>query len=108
MVDACLRFVSIVRPKWWALENPQGYLKTWLGEPTLKFHPFEYGNPWTKYTWVWGNFNIPPKNPISGDHKPLVNSRTGHPLGKKGLAKNFTERARTPSGFAKAFFGANP
>ena len=107
VVDACLRLVSVCRPKWWALENPQGYLRNWLGEPRLKFHPWEYGNPWTKRTWIWGDFCLPFRNPVN-PVGPLVNSRTGHPKGRKGLAKNFTERARTPSGFAKAFFEANP
>src|SRR3990167_924994 len=26
-VDACLRIILITKPKFWALENPQGYLK---------------------------------------------------------------------------------
>ena len=107
VVDACLRIILVKRPQWWALENPQGYLHNWLGQPALKFHPWEYGNPWTKRTWIWGNFNPPIKNSVE-PRGPLVNSRTGHPKGKKGIAKNFTERAQTPSGFAQAFFEANP
>lgn len=106
VVDACLRIIAICKPQWWALENPQGYLKRWLGEPVLKFHPHEYGDPWTKRTWVWGDFSLPSKNPVI-PVGPLVNSRTGHPKGKKGLAKNQIERSRTPAGFAKEFFEAN-
>jgi hypothetical protein len=103
VVDACLRFITMVQPAWWALENPQGYLWTWLGEPILKFHPWQFGDPWTKRTWLWGKFNLPQQNVVD-PVGPLVNSRTGHPLGKKGLARNFTERAATPPGFARAFF----
>ena len=107
VVDACLRIILLTTPAWWALENPQGYLHKWLGQPQLKFHPWEYGDTWTKRTWIWGNFNVLQKN-IVKPIGPLVNSRTGHEKGKKGIAKNFTERARTPPGFAKAFFEANP
>jgi hypothetical protein len=107
VVDACLRIIQMCTPQWWALENPQGYLHNWLGQPQLKFHPWEYGDPWTKRTWLWGQFNVPKKNPVE-PIGPWVNSRTGDPRGKKGMARNAQERAQTPSGFARAFFEANP
>jgi len=59
VVDACLRFVAICRPNWWALENPIGRLKTYLGEPAFRFDPCDFGDPWTKRTWLWGNFTPP-------------------------------------------------
>ena len=107
VVDACLRIITVTQPKWWVLENPQGYLKNWLGEPALKFDPCHYGDPWTKRTWLWGNFIHPAQNVV----KPIgnwVNSRTSSPLGNSGIAKNKIERSITPPGFAKAFFEANP
>jgi site-specific DNA-cytosine methylase len=107
VVDACLRIIQVCRPQWWALENPQGYLHHWLGQPKLKFHPWEYGDPWTKRTWLWGTFTIPKKRPVASAG-PWVNSRTGHPLGKKGFARTASERSQTPPGFAQAFFEANP
>ena len=108
VVDACLRIIAVCKPEWWALENPQGYLRRWLGEPAFKFDPWEFGDPWTKRTWLWGNFRLPLHDRAEvPSTQPLVNSRTGHPLGKKGLARNFTERATTPPGFARAFFNAN-
>lgn len=107
IVDACLRIVILTNPKWWVLENPSGYLSGWLGPPKLKFHPWEYGDPWTKRTWLWGNFNIPLRHPVKSEG-PWVNARTSHPLGKKGKAMNARERAKTPPGFAKAFFESNP
>jgi len=107
VVDACLRLVSLCSPAWWALENPQGYLKAWLGEPALKFHPWEYGDPWTKRTWLWGQFQDPKRSPVTPEG-PWINSRTGHPKGKPGKAKGFIQRAQTPPGFAQAFFEANP
>jgi hypothetical protein len=58
VVDACLRIILMCRPKWWAVENPQGYLRRWLGEPRHKFEPWHYGDAWTKRTWLWGNFTL--------------------------------------------------
>lgn len=103
IVDACIRVISFTKPKFWALENPQGWLKNWIGEPQLKFHPFEYGDPWTKRTWVWGEFNPPMK---------LICKPTGRLVGNKkndkAIAQTFEERSRTPRGFAQAFFKTNP
>lgn len=108
VVDACLRIVAMTRPTWWALENPQGYLSRWLGPPQLRFHPYEYGDAWTKRTWVWGTFAL-----------PLATVATAIPAGswvrqheadgsQSGIAVDSAERSRTPPGFAQAFFEANP
>ena len=116
VVDACLRVITMTRPKWWVLENPQGYLKTWLGEPQLKFHPCEYGDPWTKRTWLWGNFTPPMCKPVQ-PHGALVKMhatttrkhwRGGQRPKQTNLARNSIEAATTPPGFARAFFEANP
>ena len=100
IVDACLRIITICKPKFWALENPQGYLKTWLGEPQLKFNPCDYGDPWTKRTWLWGNFKTLKQNPVTPT-KQWIDDGSG-----KGIAKR-SERSITPQGFAQAFFKAN-
>jgi hypothetical protein len=103
VVDACLRFVAICEPKWWALENPQGYLGRWLGPPALKFDPWEYGDPWTKRTWLWGRFAMPMLAPIRA-HVPLIHRKKG----RRGIGQSDSENAITPPGFAQAFFEANP
>lgn len=59
LVDACLRAVVIYRPAWWALENPIGRLKDYLGPPHWRFDPCMFGDPWTKRTWLWGHFTPP-------------------------------------------------
>lgn len=107
IVDACLRLITVLEPSWWALENPQGYLHNWLGQPVMKFHPWEYGDPWTKRTWLWGKFEQPKRFPVAPEG-PWISSRTGHPKSRKGRARNKTQNAMTPPGFAKAFFEANP
>ena len=45
--------------KFWSLENPKGYLNDFLGKPAYTFHPFYFGDPYTKKTCLWGNFNNP-------------------------------------------------
>lgn len=104
IVDACLRLVTICRPHWWALENPQGYLSRWLGPPTLKFDPWEFGDAWSKRTWLWGSFNKP--RPVLADRRgaPFIHRKTG----RRGVAVSNTENSVTPPGFASAFFEANP
>lgn len=103
VVDACLRAVAVHRPKWWALENPQGYLRQWLGEPRLEFHPWQFGDPWTKRTWVWGDFCLP-RPRFRPPHGPLIHRKRG----RRGVARTDVENAITPPGFARAFFEANP
>jgi hypothetical protein len=94
-VCGCLRIIGLVRPKWWALENPTGLLGRWLGTPRDVFEPCDFGDPWTKRTALWGDFNIPARG-------PFVTPTSGAPQG------SYENRARTPPGFARAFFEANP
>jgi hypothetical protein len=50
VVDACLRAVAIYRPEWWALENPVGRLRRFLGPVAYSFDPSDFGEPYTKRT----------------------------------------------------------
>lgn len=96
VVSACMRVVLQARPKWWALENPTGLLGHFLGRPRDVFQPFEYGDPWTKRTALWGEFAIPKRGPFV------------EPTGSAMDRATAAERAVTPPGFARAFFEANP
>lgn len=103
IVDACLRVITVCQPRWWALENPDGWLKKWLGKPALIFNPCDYGDPWTKKTCLWGSFKEPVRHPT----KPIGSwVRAGK--GRIRLSRKGPERAITPAGFARAFFEANP
>lgn len=99
IVDACLRAVAIYRPAWWALENPVGTLRRWLGPPTMRFDPCDYGDPYTKRTLLWGSFNLPKPAGVL----PTEGSKM-HRLSSSHAA----QRAVTPPGFAQAFFEGNP
>lgn len=108
IVDACLRAVFVYRPVWWALENPIGKLARYLGPPAYKCDPCDFGDPWTKRIWVWGDFKAPMKClvtlPVYPAHRPPRSRDRTSML--SGTARR--ERARTPAGFARAFFEANP
>lgn len=127
VVTACMRIIAMCRPKWWALENPVGHLREYMGKPVLTFQPWEYGDPWTKRTDIWGDFNPPPKMYTDWadvpDKLPLY-ARPGR--GKPNFAylhksaqrlipqlawaaprTDADFRAITPPGFANAFFRAN-
>jgi hypothetical protein len=103
IVDACLRQVAICRPEWWALENPIGRLKDYLGEPAFRFDPCDFGDAWTKRTWLWGHFTppMPLLSPALAAVEPIEVDVTTKRRGK-------TARSLTPEGFARAFFAANP
>lgn len=101
LVDACIRIITVTQPVWWALENPVGRLNRWLGKPTMYFNPYDFGDPYQKSTALWGTFNIPEKNPVEPTDDWLF------ALG--GNRESTREkRARTPPGFAAAFYLANP
>lgn len=107
-VDAVYRLVAVHQPAWWALENPVGRLKDFLGPPVMWFDPCDYGgylNPpgdaYTKKTGLWGNFTKPTPKPVA----PTQGSKMlALPPSKARAAL----RSVTPMGFAEAFFQANP
>lgn len=127
VVNACLKIIEWCRPEWWALENPVGYLRDYLGKPTLTFQPWEYGDPWTKRTDIWGQFNIPTKHykrwedvpnklPLytrPGRGKPnfaYLHKAAHKDIPQLAFADPKTDadfRAITPPGFAQAFYEAN-
>jgi len=86
-----------------------GILRQFLGKPVFTFNPYDFGDPYTKKTDLWGYFNIPKKNSIepifyisAGKRFPPLWGKTG------GKTKNRKMlRSITPLGFAKAFFEAN-
>ena len=129
IVNACLRIIHTCLYenyrvgqglRFWALENPaSGYLKRFLGKPAMIFEPYEYGDPYTKKTALWGEFKEPKKNIVSKmenvrgnftkynkDYELLKQIPEGY-CKKTGLDKRTVRRSMTPLGFAKAFYEAN-
>lgn len=127
VVMACLRIINLCRPDWWAMENPVGYLREYMGYPRMTFQPWEYGDPWTKRTDIWGNFtppnkiytrweDVPNKLPLytrPGRRKPnfaYLHKSAQALIPQLAWTRPETDadfRAITPPGFAKAFFESN-
>jgi len=101
VVDACMRIILLAEPAWWCLENPVGRLTDYLGTPRMYFHPYEYGDPYTKKTCLWGDFNEPTKTPVEPTEGGKIHKMPPSP-------DRSMLRSITPPGFAKAFFEANP
>lgn len=95
VVNACMRIVLQAAPVWWALENPTGYLSRFLGTPRDVWEPYHFGDPWTKRTAIWGDFDLPRRGPFV--------TPTGSAMDRPTAAA----RAITPPGFARAFAAAN-
>jgi hypothetical protein len=134
IVEACLKIIWQYQYKYknqyqkksplkfWALENPNGWLKFFLGKPAYEFNPWEFGDEYQKITYLWGWFNEPKKiifeKPEGGlalfkslTPKKIIKfdkmaSKDIHPE-QFGKLTRQERRAITPSGFAKAFYEVN-
>jgi len=102
ITTACLMLIVKCQPKFWALENPVGRLRRWIGQPRMYFNPCDYGDPYTKKTCLWGSFNEPVKNPVEPTEGSKLHLKYG---GKSERTKMM--RSITPRGFAEAFYKAN-
>lgn len=87
------------------LENPRGRIRSELELPEagLIFDPNHYGDPYTKETYLYGDF----KNDLPGAH---VEATEGSKMQNKlrgDRPEDKAERSKTPEGFAYSFFMAN-
>ena len=99
--------VSVKLAEWsnapYFIENPVSTISTYYRQPDYKFHPYEYGDPYTKKTCLWtgGGFVMPPKiNKV----KPTEGSKMWLLPPSKDRADL---RSITPQGFSLAVFEAN-
>ncbi|MBA7607160.1 hypothetical protein ES703_14318 [subsurface metagenome] len=108
IVKACLNIVWKCRCaaplKFWALENPEGYLRQFLGRPAYKFKHAQFGVPNGKRTCLWGYFNPPKKTGKIIKFRRLPSRESVW----WDRHRSSTERSITPAKFAQAFFKANP
>lgn len=106
LVYATLHLVDLLKPEFWALENPIGRINKLvpeLGKPKLIFNPTEFGELYTKKTAIYGDFNSNLKTDLM---LPLEGSKMWSNYGGKS-ERTKELRSITPKGFAKAFFEAN-
>ena len=106
LVYQTLRIIDICAPDFWVIENPIGRIHTLvpeLGQPRMYFNPCDYGDPYTKRTALYGEFNTNLKRtPVA----PTEGSKMHRMYGGKS-ARTKEARSETPMGFAQAFFAAN-
>jgi len=111
LIESLQLFYSSVKLAEWLncpyiIEHPISTVSGYWRKPDYKFHPFEYGDPYTKLTCLWTstNFIMPDKTPV----EPFEGSK----MQKRALLRNITKdrqeaRERTPPGFAQAIFNSN-
>lgn len=90
----------------WSIENPVGRLHRLvpeIGKPKMYFDPCDFGDPYTKRTALYGEFNT---NLYQTPVLPLEGSKMHQKYGGKS-ERTKALRSVTPKGFAKAFFEAN-
>lgn len=120
LVKRCLEIVEHCRIhgnlKFWALENPVGYLRQLLGKPPLTFNPSDYGANYTKKTDLWGYYNFPRKSKRELTEEEIARCSINNrelPILPDGyvLPSNFrpqqARRSMTDEYFATAFYKAN-
>lgn len=111
--------------KFWALENPRGLLRQFLGKPAYTFEQWEFGDRGIKPTDIWGYFNPPRKTAKERPRDPyFVKQYSSGKLNQFALAnpecpewaleyiskqpnKRAALRAITPPGFVHAFYKCN-
>ena len=126
-VEACMKIIWEVRKhtrlEFWALENPRGLLRQFLGIPRYTFEQWQFGGDKVKATDVWGYFN--PPTPTHKTKPPNRTSRKGRTHAQDWNTADYppeyeeymsrmtyaerrsAARSVTPEGFARAFFRAN-
>lgn len=105
LLQATRDMVAAANPtEWHVLENPIGRIQKEgkLPDPTMRFDPNAYGDPYTKRTQLWGAFNT---DLPTAYVEPVEGSKIHKLRGSDPQQK--AERSKTPDGFAYAFFMAN-
>lgn len=106
LVNQTLKIVDLCMPDFWCVENPISRIHNLvpeLGRPQMYFNPCDFGEPYTKKTALYGEFNTDlKKSPV----EPIEGSKMWRLYG--GSSERTKElRSLTPKGFAQAFFDAN-
>jgi len=129
IVEACERIIRHCQLygnlKFWALENPRGLLRRFLGVPKYTFEQWQFGGNKRKATDLWGYFNQPtppvkefPSDIVKNDNRGRAHAAdwtimycppeyADYISQFKGDAKRAALRALTLPGFAEAFYKAN-
>jgi len=107
LVYHTIGLIKGLAPRYWVLENPQGYLRQVLGDPTGRVTYCQYGADWMKPTDLWGDH--PPalsyRSCAYGDDCHTFNTDQAHGgLGNCNVAgtRDPAERAKVPSALSES------
>ncbi len=120
IVDACLHIIWRCRSegnlRFWALENPVGFLRQFIGIPAYQFEHWQFGEPRVKRTDIWGYYKAPsPRVKVKPVEKYRGHCIRNYNYGRLDCPPEYEHlnlnqaaiRAITPPGFAQAFFKTN-
>jgi len=109
LIEALQLFYAAVKLAEWAgapymIENPVSAVSSYWREPDYTFHPWQYGDLYTKKTCLWcGNGFVMPEpiytSPPDGTDNRIHTMSPGPERADK--------RSETPLGFARAVYEAN-
>lgn len=105
LVHIILHLVDLCKPKFWVIENPVGRIERLVPEikpyRKLSFNPCDFGDPYTKKTILWGDFNADLKKmPVLPLYGSLMHKIAPGP-DRQAI------RSSTPRGFSHSFFNSN-
>lgn len=123
VVAACMQAIWKCRMdgnlKFWALENPVGFMRQFLGIPHFTFEQWQFGDMQLKRTDIWGYFKEPRRKLLEKPAELTQLFPNGRTNGRGWAAPKCPPeyehlnldraaiRAITPPGFARAFYIAN-
>lgn len=123
IMAACLKIIWECRKNnklaFWALENPVGFMRQFLGRPHYTFEHWQFGDTQIKPTDIWGYFREPLPTVLERPGQLSVHYSNGRSNGRewaapkcppeyKGMGLDRAAlRVITPAGFAQAFYKAN-
>ena len=106
LVYQTLRIIDLCMPNFWCIENPISRIHNLvpeIGKPQMYFNPCDFGEPYTKKTALYGEFNT---NLKMNRVEPTEGSKMHRCYGGKS-ERTKELRSVTPKGFAVAFYEAN-
>lgn len=115
LVNRCFEIAELTKPNFFALENPRGRLKKFIGPPIYSYYQYEFGGKFFKQTFLWGYFNdwiikgpVNP-NPIRLDTCSMseLYQLPDNYIRDPNFSKRAAQRSMYCDGFVNAFFEAN-
>ena len=102
IVGACLEAVPYLKPKMWAMENPQARLRWFIGIPrqTIRYSDYDMTYKAQKPTDIWGNIALPF---VGAQRRPRTKRKAKHTLNfYEAYRANPAENSRIPLGVSQA------